>query len=323
MIDGNDSSQHAVSAVDDEAGLSVHSETASLDGSVAQRSAVGVTASPVEDEPTVQTVGSAVKVFFTWLGLALVLVGGLGGTCLGMLAWTAATGTLGFEVDSGTMSVSGIDEGMLTTATLFSSLATSAAGYVIYGKYSKKWWPAGGSSTQTAVKRALVGCSVGLAVVAVMQTAAFLLSLVGVTVESSDTGASVAGMMAWAAGSSVPWLMVPALLLTVGVVGPVAEELVFRGLIGRRIVDATALRSADGSRNWWQTAAVCLFSGLFFGVVHLTGFSVAGVEAAVLMTFVGGLFTWMSSVETRSLVPSVAAHIALNSSQLLLVLVAL
>lgn len=269
------------------------------------------------------TMKSAVATFLWWLLLALVLAGGLVGTIVGLLVWMVATGSLGLQVDPSALRVTSMDPGMLVVATLFSSLFTSIAGYVLYGAKSKRWWPTKTADGKTVAKRVGVGLLVGVAVVAVMQLAAWLASLVGLTVESSETSTSVMSMLRWSMSSSAPWLFVPALLLTVGVVGPVAEELAFRGLIGRTVIDSGFARRGDGTRSKAQTLLACLVAGLFFGVVHITGLSVAGLEGAVIMTLVGAVLTWLSSVKTRSLVPAVAAHVALNLGQLLLVLATL
>ena len=269
------------------------------------------------------TMKSAVATFLWWLLLALVLAGGLVGTIVGLLVWIAATGSPGFQMDPSTLSVASMDPGMLVVATLFSSLFTSIAGYVFYGVRSKRWWPAKTADGKTVAKRVGVGLLVGVAVVVIIQLAAWLASLVGLTVESSETSTSVISMLRWSLSSSAPWLFVPALLLTVGVVGPVAEELVFRGLIGRTVIDSGFASRGDGSRSKAQTLLACLLAGLFFGVVHITGLSAAGLEGAVVMTLVGAVLTWLSSVKTRSLAPAVAAHVALNLGQLLLVLATL
>lgn len=269
------------------------------------------------------TMKSAVATFLWWLLLALVLAGGMVGTIVGLLVWIAATGSPGFQMDPSNLSVASMDPGMLVVATLFSSLFTSIAGYVFYGVKSKRWWPAKTADGKTVAKRVGVGLLVGLAVVVIMQLAAWLASLVGLTVESSETSTSVISMLRWSLSSSAPWLFVPALLLTVGVVGPVVEELVFRGLIGRAVIDSGFASRGDGSRSKAQTLLACLVAGLFFGVVHVTGLSAAGLEGAVVMTLVGAVLTWLSSVKTRSLAPAVAAHVALNLGQLLLVLATL
>ena len=265
---------------------------------------------------------SAVRVFLLWLLLAF-MVGGLVGTGLGIVLWMAATGSPGFQFDPGTMTIASLDPGMLVVATLFSLLATSVVGYVLHGVESKRWWPSKPADGRLLAKRVAAGVLVGAASVAALQLVAWAVSLVGVRLESTDASTSVVGMLKWSMSSSAPWLFVSALLSTVGVIGPVAEELVFRGVIGRTVVDSGLARGGDGSRSAAQTLATCLVSGLFFGLPHVTGISAAGLEGAVAMTLFGALLTWLSSVRTRSLAPAIAAHVTLNTTQLLLALATL
>ena len=262
---------------------------------------------------------SAVRVFLLWLLLAFV-VGGLVGTGLGLGLWMAVTGSLGFQFDPATMTIVSMDPGMLVVATLTSLLATSVVGYVLYGVESKRWWPSKPADGGLLAKRVAVGVAIGVAGVVALQLVAWAVSLVGVQIESTETSTSVVGMLEWSMSSSLPWLFVPTLLAAVGVIGPVAEELVFRGVIGRTVVDSGFARGSDGMRSAAQTLAACLVSGLFFGLPHVTGFSAAGMEGAVIMTLFGALLTWMSSVRSRSLAPAIAAHVTLNTTQLLLAL---
>lgn len=85
--------------------------------------------------------------------------------------------------------------------------------------------------------------------------------------------------------------------LAVGVLAPVAEEMVFRGAILRRLLDAVG-----NSRSW---VAVTV-TALLFGLVH--GNMAQGINAFVL----GLLLGWMY-VRTRSLVPGIAFHLANNT----------
>lgn len=84
--------------------------------------------------------------------------------------------------------------------------------------------------------------------------------------------------------------------MAIGVIGPVAEEIVFRGAILRRLLDAGGHR--------WRWAAIA-GSAALFGVVHFN--MVQGVNAF----FVGLLLGWMY-MRTRSIVPGVAFHIVNN-----------
>ena len=86
-------------------------------------------------------------------------------------------------------------------------------------------------------------------------------------------------------------------LLAVGFIGPIAEEVVFRGAILRRLLDFY------GNRGKW-TAIV--LTALLFGAVH--GNLVQGINAFTL----GLLLGWMYS-RTRSIVPGIVFHIVNNT----------
>lgn len=85
--------------------------------------------------------------------------------------------------------------------------------------------------------------------------------------------------------------------VSLGLLGPVAEEFVFRGAILRRLLDSTDKR--------WHWPAVALTAALF-ATVH--GNWAQGINAFAL----GLLLGWMY-MRTRSLVPGVAFHIANNT----------
>lgn len=85
--------------------------------------------------------------------------------------------------------------------------------------------------------------------------------------------------------------------LAVGVLAPVAEEMIFRGAILRRLLDTMGKR-----REWAAITA----TALLFAVVH--GNMAQGINAFVL----GLLLGWMYA-RTRSLVPGVAMHLTNNT----------
>lgn len=89
------------------------------------------------------------------------------------------------------------------------------------------------------------------------------------------------------------------LVLAVVAIAPVAEELVFRGLL---------------------LPGIARGSGLGIGVfVSTLGFAIAHVRpASVVVAFVGGLVLAFTTVRTRSIVPSIVLHAANNAVPILL-----
>jgi membrane protease YdiL (CAAX protease family) len=90
-------------------------------------------------------------------------------------------------------------------------------------------------------------------------------------------------------------------LVAVSLAAPVAEELVFRGLIFR------------AARERWGPGRAALLSGLFFGIAHWQPWSLFGLVALGIL--LAGLYHW-----TRSLLAPIAAHAAHNAVSLLLLL---
>lgn len=85
--------------------------------------------------------------------------------------------------------------------------------------------------------------------------------------------------------------------VALGIMAPIAEELVFRGAILRRLLDLFGERS-----HWWAIGV----SALIFGVIH---FNIAqGVHAFL----VGLLLGWMY-YRTRSIIPGILVHWVNNS----------
>lgn len=83
------------------------------------------------------------------------------------------------------------------------------------------------------------------------------------------------------------------LFLTVGVLAPIAEELVFRGLVYRRMKD------------WIHPAAAIIFSSLIFGIYH-------GNMVQFLYASLMGMLLAVIYQRTGTLWTSILAHIAAN-----------
>ncbi|MDR1004226.1 MAG: CPBP family intramembrane metalloprotease [Prevotellaceae bacterium] len=84
-------------------------------------------------------------------------------------------------------------------------------------------------------------------------------------------------------------------ILYLTLMGPITEELLFRGAITRLLLD-----------RYKQPAIAILLSGVIFGIVH--GNFSQGIPAFLL----GAAFAWLYSL-TRSVVPGIAIHILNNA----------
>ena len=85
--------------------------------------------------------------------------------------------------------------------------------------------------------------------------------------------------------------------LALAILAPIAEEMVFRGAILRRMLDAFDTR--------WHWAAIVITSALF-GIVHLN--MAQGINAFVMGLLLGWMF-----MRTRSIVPGLVFHFANNT----------
>lgn len=93
--------------------------------------------------------------------------------------------------------------------------------------------------------------------------------------------------------------------VAIGLLVPVAEEMVFRGAILRKLLEmfaAPAGSKGDATNHWYPI----IISALIFGVMH--GNMAQGVHAFII----GLLLGWMY-YRTRSVIPSIAFHWINNS----------
>lgn len=83
-------------------------------------------------------------------------------------------------------------------------------------------------------------------------------------------------------------------ILAISIVGPVLEELLFRGAITKALLQQ------------YQPAKAILFSALLFGVFHIN-------PAQILPSFLIGILLAWTYYKTRSLIPCIFMHILNNS----------
>ncbi|PED07047.1 CPBP family intramembrane glutamic endopeptidase [Bacillus pseudomycoides] len=86
------------------------------------------------------------------------------------------------------------------------------------------------------------------------------------------------------------------LVLAVGIIAPIYEELVCRGLL---------LRFFEEKFTFWPAA---LLSSLLFGIAHTYSVGV------MVSTFITGLFAALLYKQTKSIIPAMLLHIIINTS---------
>lgn len=260
----------------------------------------------------------AVKSWLWFLAVANILVGGIIGALLGIVLYHAVIGSWGISMT--TTGGMNIEPGVMTVASaftlLFSSLAVFFLPKVGFAKRFLSTHDGLGLTKQDkgVWLKAGIGLVAGIAFFGVLQLMGLLASLVGHNLVSSDTSISVISMIT-DPGVDGPLGIVSSviILLSTCIITPLAEEIAMRGLVGRALVDSSLLRSADGSRTGLSTFMVCLISGVVFGVLHITAFNFASLIAFVTTALLGTLLTWLSSVWSRSILPSFACHAAYNT----------
>lgn len=302
-----------------------------LDGDVADSEAL---ISRVGHEPAKPAFIASLKAFGWWLFIPMIVIGGLIGSIVGMLGYFLVTGSMGFSfITTQVGTPITITPGLLSATTVTSLVFTGIASVVFFILKWRRYAPdAVGSlawmdnGKRSVWWKALIGVGIGVLFYLTYMLVSWLLMFAGVNTGSSDTGNTVSDILHSMIrnGGAWGWTGIVLTLVCVCVLNPISEEFIFRGIIGRRLVDSTLLRdNATAKRSWWQSLLVCLLAGLFFGVVHFTSVSMAGLLPVLLTTLFGALCVWLSSIATRSLWVSIGAHVAFNSIQMILLMISL
>lgn len=113
------------------------------------------------------------------------------------------------------------------------------------------------------------------------------------------------------------------IILTV-IIAPFCEELLFRGILGKTILESAFVTSPDGVKTKPRRAVACIVSGLVFGLMHLV--AAADPQQAMLsvlsMTLMGAVLTAVDDA-AKSIRPSIAIHALYNAIVLALMVVEL
>ena len=169
--------------------------------------------------------------------------------------------------------------------------------------------------------------SVAVALIAVIQLAGRAFKAVYANGMKSNAGSFDSGaIIKMALDDPSPLLVVSALIIVVLtiIIAPFCEELLFRGIIGKAILESAFVTSPNGVKTRPRRAVACIVSGLVFGLMHLV--AAADPQQAMLsvlsMTLMGAVLTAVDDA-ARSIRPSIAIHALYNSIVLALMVIAL
>lgn len=117
--------------------------------------------------------------------------------------------------------------------------------------------------------------------------------------------------------SSTYWLSL-IMVICAFIIGPICEELVFRGLIGMSFRDSNMFRNLSDKT---RMIIICLLSGALFGLMHYQpGDTVVSMTTMLFTGLIGTWFSWLALYKFNTVVPTMAAHVTYNSIAVLLTL---
>ena len=169
--------------------------------------------------------------------------------------------------------------------------------------------------------------SVTIALIAAIQLIGLAFKAVYANGMKSNAGSFNSGaIIKMALDNPSPLLVTSALIivmLTV-IIAPFCEELLFRGIIGKTILESAFVTNPDGVKTRTRRAFACIVSGLVFGLMHLV--VAADPQQAMLsvlsMTLMGAVLTVVDDV-AKSIRPSIAIHALYNVIVLSLMVISL
>lgn len=144
-----------------------------------------------------------------------------------------------------------------------------------------------------------IGAAVGLLMWLFSSLASSMLRLAGVDIPAMGR-------------STMAALHGPLVIAVAVVASPVAEELLFRGVVSRSLMRSRLLTGADGSRTRPARIMISLLAGLSFGIMHMDG-SADGAWLAMSvawMTVFGAVQTMLA--DRRGLDAAIVSHICYN-----------
>lgn len=159
-----------------------------------------------------------------------------------------------------------------------------------------------------------IGILLGLLTVIIMTILQIIASpvLSGHNQDDTTTGMIVNAFTGLTNGTSRYAPQAILMIISAFLIGPICEELLFRGEIGMSFRDSTMFRKM-GEKP--RKIAVCILSGLLFGILHFqTGSDMVVSLLTMLFTsLIGVFFSWLALYKFNSVVPTMAAHVTYNS----------
>jgi membrane protease YdiL (CAAX protease family) len=125
---------------------------------------------------------------------------------------------------------------------------------------------------------------------------------------------SSAGVDLFNGTSKYPVLAVGIVLITV-LIGPFLEECLFRGLIGRSLIQSSFGQGPNGKPSKIRTAISVIVSGFIFGIAHaqFTGDTLTDTMSILAPALIGSVFTWLACRKYSSLYPTIIGHVTYNT----------
>lgn len=169
--------------------------------------------------------------------------------------------------------------------------------------WPKEEWKSALSLVKPTKKQIILGLSVGLGLMLLLQLVGTAFSAMGFNIQSSETSTSLASL---SGGERILVFYILSPLIV-----PVIEELFFRGYI------MNALRGSTLPSKG-RTAAAVIISSVFFAMVHIQGFSTFTDIFLPVWIFVVALSSALLVVRFKTIWIAVASHVAYNSSTVIL-----